>query len=262
MLMEEDRFVYQSFSSSFHIDCIEENDTTDSSHVCVGCSCDYCSNSQSALTNNIKAKLDDYNNYNRMMVMLVNTNKIQNECPSDTLHMENDACSKISNDFKNNTSKKSNSYLNETDNYQTKTTNTIECVNNPTSNKCPIILENLNIGKRSMSYDCNMSSLNHICKHDSTIIKSLEPDSTREIDCGYYNLWQSELFKTRAFEKENEKLEERVKYLETKLEKETAQQIKISLEWRKTVTDLVDENKRLKSLLSSIFQVKKALSNH
>ena len=29
-------------------------------------------------------------------------------------------------------------------------------------------------------------------------------------------------------------------------EKETQQQIRISLEWRKTVTNLVDENKRLK----------------
>jgi len=59
-------------------------------------------------------------------------------------------------------------------------------------------------------------------------------------------LWQGELFKAKALEKENEKLETRIKELELKLEKETQQQIRISLEWRKTVTNLVDENKRLK----------------
>lgn len=70
--------------------------------------------------------------------------------------------------------------------------------------------------------------------------------------CSYYhNLWQSELFKSKAFEKQNEKLEQRVKCLENKLEKETLQQIKISLEWRKTVINLVDENTRLKILLAS-----------
>lgn len=67
----------------------------------------------------------------------------------------------------------------------------------------------------------------------------------------YYNLWQGEYFKAKAFEKQNEKLENRVKYLENKLEKETLQQIKISLEWRKAVTNLVDENARLKILLKS-----------
>jgi hypothetical protein len=67
----------------------------------------------------------------------------------------------------------------------------------------------------------------------------------------YYDLWQSELFKSKAFEKDNEKLEYQVKYLEKKLEKETQQQIKISLEWRKTVMNLVDENKRLRMLINS-----------
>lgn len=70
--------------------------------------------------------------------------------------------------------------------------------------------------------------------------------------CDYYlNMWRSEMFKSKALEKQNEKLESRVKYLEKKLDRETYSQIKISLEWRKTVTNLVDENTRLKSLLNS-----------
>jgi hypothetical protein len=62
----------------------------------------------------------------------------------------------------------------------------------------------------------------------------------------YYNLWQSEMFKARAFERDNEKLERQVKILQAKLEKETAQQINISLKWRRTVTTLIEENTRLK----------------
>lgn len=65
----------------------------------------------------------------------------------------------------------------------------------------------------------------------------------------YYNSWKSEKFKSSALEKENEKLEIRLKSLQSKLEKEILQQIKISLEWRQTVTNLVDENTRLKKLL-------------
>ena len=76
-----------------------------------------------------------------------------------------------------------------------------------------------------------------------------------------YNLWKSEVFKAKAFEKQNEKLESRVKYLESKLEKETYQQIKISLEWRKTVTNLVDENTRLKSLLFKCDNCKSSLNS-
>lgn len=68
----------------------------------------------------------------------------------------------------------------------------------------------------------------------------------------YFNLWQGELFKAKALEKENEKLETRIKELELKLETETQQQIRISLEWRKTVTNLIDENKRLKLLQSQL----------
>ena len=75
--------------------------------------------------------------------------------------------------------------------------------------------------------------------------------STHNFCFYYYNLWKGEMFKARAFEKQNEKLESRVKYLENKLEKETYQQIRISLEWRKNVTKLVDENTRLKMAVFS-----------
>ncbi|CAF0709046.1 unnamed protein product [Brachionus calyciflorus] len=68
----------------------------------------------------------------------------------------------------------------------------------------------------------------------------------------YYNLWQSEFFKINAFEKHNERLENKIKYLESKLEKEIIQQIRISLEWRNTVTNLVDENTRLKKLIEKL----------
>jgi hypothetical protein len=68
----------------------------------------------------------------------------------------------------------------------------------------------------------------------------------------YYDLWKSELFKTNALEKENERLELKIKLMQNKLEKECLQQIKISLEWRKTVTSLVDENTRLKKLLALV----------
>ena len=67
----------------------------------------------------------------------------------------------------------------------------------------------------------------------------------------FYDLWQSEKFKANAFEKDNERLELRVKHLENKLEKETQQQIRISLEWRKTVMKLVDENMQLKLQVQS-----------
>ncbi len=67
----------------------------------------------------------------------------------------------------------------------------------------------------------------------------------------FYELWQSEKFKANAFEKDNERLELLVKDLETKLEKETQQQIRISLEWRKTVMKLVDENTHLKQKIES-----------
>jgi hypothetical protein len=66
----------------------------------------------------------------------------------------------------------------------------------------------------------------------------------------YYNLWQAELFKVRAYERDNEKLERIVRQLQAKLERETMHQINISLKWRKTVTGLVEENTRLKVALS------------
>jgi hypothetical protein len=61
----------------------------------------------------------------------------------------------------------------------------------------------------------------------------------------FYERWQSEKFKVIALEKDNEKLSSHLKYLQDKLDKEILQQIKISLEWRKTVVSLVDENKKL-----------------
>jgi hypothetical protein len=61
----------------------------------------------------------------------------------------------------------------------------------------------------------------------------------------YYNKWQSELYKCKGLEKQNEKLTNQINDLQTKLDHETQQQVKISLEWRKTVTHLVDENRRL-----------------
>ena len=67
----------------------------------------------------------------------------------------------------------------------------------------------------------------------------------------FYDLWQSEKFKAKAFEKDNDKLENRIKYLENKLEKEAQQQIKISLEWRKQVVNLIDENRKLKLIIES-----------
>lgn len=68
----------------------------------------------------------------------------------------------------------------------------------------------------------------------------------------FYDLWQSEKFRAKAFEKDNEKLEKRIKHLEQKLDKETQQQIKISLEWRKTVVNLIHENKKLKLVIESL----------
>ena len=68
----------------------------------------------------------------------------------------------------------------------------------------------------------------------------------------YYNLWQSEIFKSKAFERRSEKLESQIKLLEEKLEKEILQQIRISLEWRNTVTILVDENTRMKKLVEKL----------
>ena len=61
----------------------------------------------------------------------------------------------------------------------------------------------------------------------------------------YYNKWQSESHKCKGLEKQNEKLANQINDLQTKLDHETQQQVKISLEWRKTVTHLVDENRRL-----------------
>lgn len=67
----------------------------------------------------------------------------------------------------------------------------------------------------------------------------------------YYSAWQGEKFRASALERENERLEARVKCLEAKLEREILQQIKISFEWRKAVVSLVDENTRLKKLFMS-----------
>jgi hypothetical protein len=55
------------------------------------------------------------------------------------------------------------------------------------------------------------------------------------------------MFKARAFERDNEKLERQVRLLQAKLERETAQQINISLKWRRTVVTLIEENTKLKA---------------
>ena len=67
----------------------------------------------------------------------------------------------------------------------------------------------------------------------------------------YFNLWQSEVFKAKALEKENDRLERQVRATHAKLEKETLQQINISLKWRKTVMNLIDENARLKATVNT-----------
>lgn len=77
----------------------------------------------------------------------------------------------------------------------------------------------------------------------------------------FYDLWQSEKFRAKAFEKDNDKLETRIKYLEQKLEKETQQQIKISLEWRKTVVNLIHENKKLKLVIESLHRQEESNEN-
>lgn len=68
----------------------------------------------------------------------------------------------------------------------------------------------------------------------------------------YYNLWQGETFKSKAFERRSEKLENQIKLLEEKLEKEILTQIRISLEWRNTVTKLVDENTKMKIMIEKL----------
>jgi hypothetical protein len=97
-------------------------------------------------------------------------------------------------------------------------------------------------------------------KSTSSLMRSKEEISSKDqVACPqfcdhFFNMWKSEAFKSKALEKQNEKLENRVKYLEAKVEKETHQQIKISLEWRKTVTNLVDENVHLKQQLALLAQ--------
>ena len=84
--------------------------------------------------------------------------------------------------------------------------------------------------------------------------KKQQSQSTTESSSYFnlYDLWQGEKFKAKAFEKDNEKLEEQVRCLEYKLDKETHQQIRISLEWRKTVMNLVDENRKLRLQIQSL----------
>ena len=86
-------------------------------------------------------------------------------------------------------------------------------------------------------------SLDSIDKLQRAKLETKQTADKNHLFCYYYlNLWQGEQFKARALERQNEKLETRIKELELKLDREKQQQIKISLEWRKTVTNLVDEN--------------------
>jgi hypothetical protein len=123
------------------------------------------------------------------------------------------------------------------------------CFTNYTTEKCSIFQKKNEKPFRKKSISLN-SVNDEVLKtnYDIKLTKGKIPtDRKNHLFCFYYfNLWQGELFKAKALEKENEKLETRIKELELKLEKETQQQIRISLEWRKTVTNLVDENKRLK----------------
>lgn len=100
--------------------------------------------------------------------------------------------------------------------------------------------------------------LNHIRSksYDSSLANTMNKKCSEEVELGaavhhYYNSWQSEKFRTSALERENERLEARIKSMQVKLDREILQQIKISFEWRKTVINLVDENTRLKKLLLS-----------
>jgi hypothetical protein len=118
--------------------------------------------------------------------------------------------------------------------------------------------ENVSIKELVAIYEKHTKRNDGLCYKRMQLKNKLEYDYEHELVMNksqhhfcyfYYNIWQGEYFKAKAFEKQNEKLENRVKYLESKLEKETLQQIKISLEWRKAVTNLVDENARLRMLL-------------
>ncbi len=122
--------------------------------------------------------------------------------------------------------------------------------------------------KSSLSRKCSRSSLAFLKRSQSLNFISSSSESnqsspaTLEYNIGhelansnkqhhfcfyYYNLWQSEMFKARAFERDNEKLERQVRLLQAKLERETAQQINISLKWRRTVVTLIEENTKLKA---------------
>lgn len=92
--------------------------------------------------------------------------------------------------------------------------------------------------------------------YDSFLANTTNGKWSEELELGaavhhYYNSWQSEKFRTSALERENERLEARIKSMQVKLDREILQQIKISFEWRKAVINLVDENTRLKKLILS-----------
>jgi hypothetical protein len=81
--------------------------------------------------------------------------------------------------------------------------------------------------------------------------RSLTHNSCSNIDL-IIDLYRSELFKVRALERQIEKFDEKYKQLESKLEKEVLQQIRISFEWRKTCMNLIDENRRLRLQLYAL----------
>ena len=89
-------------------------------------------------------------------------------------------------------------------------------------------------------------------KHDYDYGHELNSETNHHFCYHYYTLWQSEMFKAKALERENEKLDNLLKLTQSKLDKEIVQQIKISLEWRKVVVELVDENTKLKHQLAKL----------
>lgn len=116
---------------------------------------------------------------------------------------------------------------------------------------CSIVYPKKYASEKIISKDTPVQCVNS--KSNGTESSQEDDDLGKEKDyVDYHDLWQSERFRTMAFEKDNERLESRVKYLENKLEKETQDQIKISLAWRKTVMKLVDENTQLKLQIVSL----------
>lgn len=140
-------------------------------------------------------------------------------------------------------------YCLNTDNNTKESNQTINTVKTKLNN-CIRLLKGGKISRKNSQILCKNATENSSGQLQNS--SKIEYSEDKEnFGLNYFELWQSEMFKAKAFERDNERLEKRVKYLENKLEKETQQQIKISLEWRKTVMSLVDENMKLKLEMES-----------